>query len=151
LKPDSDEAQLALAEAALHEKMYGQAKAYLKTAEKIRPSKKLYRLYARLEKMQLTDSRENAMNDDVDPRAVQKYVERAVDAADNKKWVCRITGAVYPQWSIFAAPHNGFNTIVWDYPEKYYGSVAAVDVIGAHDEGALFSVLSPSDGKVKQA
>lgn len=107
LKPDSDEGQLAAAAAAMHEHMYGQAKAYLEQAKKIRESKQLYRLYARLEEEQGGDAAK-----------VKDYLNKAVDAKDNKSWVCRETGLTYGAWSVFARPHNDFNTIIWDYPEN---------------------------------
>jgi HemY protein len=117
LKPDSDEGQLAAAEAAMHENMYGQAAAYLKQAEGLRKSKKLYRLYARLEELQ-----------DGDVVKVKEYLNKAVDAADNKSWVCCETGLTYDAWSLFAKPHNSFNTIIWDYPENCQALAARAHV-----------------------
>lgn len=114
LKPDCDEGQLAVAEAALHEKMYGQARAYLKAAERLRVSKKLYRLYARLEEAQNNDR-----------RAAQQWLDRAIDAPENKAWVCTDTGLVYEAWQLFATPHNSFNTIIWDIPTKWKLAIAA--------------------------
>jgi len=52
LRPNSDEGQMAVAEAALSEGMYGEARAYLDMAHKLRTSKKLFRLYAALEEAQ---------------------------------------------------------------------------------------------------
>jgi HemY protein len=117
LKPDSDEGQLAAAEAAIHENMYGQARAYLKQAEKLRESKKLYRLYAQLEEAQ-----------DGDVVKVKDYLNKAVDAEDNKAWVCRDTGLTYETWSLFAKPHNSFNSIIWDYPENCKAEMARSSV-----------------------
>lgn len=131
LKPDSDEGQMAVAEIAIRENMYGEARAYLKMAESLRVSKKLYRLYADLEQKQTGDE-----------AAVKLWLEKAADAPSHKVWTCTQSGLVYERWSAFATPHNSFNTIIWDYP----GARVAGGAMGAGfslDSLASATTLTP--------
>lgn len=101
----SAEGQMAVAKVAMEAGLWGEAKNYLKMAESIRTSKKLYRLYALLE--------EKTSNS---PEKVQDWLQRAADAPSERCWICRETGHVYDHWSAYAEPHGSFNTIVWDFP-----------------------------------
>lgn len=134
IKPDSDEGQMAVAEMALSEGMYGEARAYLKMAERIRPSKKLYRLLAKLE--------DSLGQED----AARKWLERAVDAPDNKVWTCAQSGLAYDRWMPFAPPHNSFNTILWDYPGVGTASGASLataqGLLGGHAKGGRYEGFS---------
>lgn len=105
LKPDSAEGQLAAARVALDEELWGQARDYLRVAEQIRISARLYRMYAELEE-NLGHSEE-----------ANEWLEKAVDAPPDKVWTCKETGRIYENWEPVAKPHNGFNTIIWDYPK----------------------------------
>lgn len=105
LNTASSQGQLAVAKAAMESGLWGEARNYLKNAEHIRPSKKLYRLYALLEEKTTKDS-----------SAVQEYLQRAADAPPEKCWVCHETGHVYDSWSAYAEPGGRFNSIRWDFP-----------------------------------
>jgi HemY protein len=107
LKPDSAEGQMAVAEIAMDAGMFGEARAYLDMAEKLRPTKKLYKLYAALERKQYQDEEKAA-----------QWLAKALEAPQSKMWICTQSGLIYDMWTPFAAPHNSFNTIIWDYPEK---------------------------------
>ncbi len=104
LKPDSVEGQLAAAEVAMDDALWGQARQYLDMAEQIAPSARLYRLYAQLSEKQ------------GESEAARRWLEKAAEAPAEKVWTCRETGRIYESWSPVAAPHGSFNTIVWDYP-----------------------------------
>ena len=119
LNPDTPESHLAAARAAMHEELYGEARAYLKNAEKIQGSAELYRLRARLEEKSGGDA-----------ASVRGWLEKAADASPSKVWTCRETGRVYDGWSPIALPHGSFNTIVWDYA----GAARKGDVIGAPND-----------------
>jgi len=105
LRPDSAEGQMAAAEAALDESLWGQARQYLDRAEQIRHSARLFRLYARME---------DALGH---TEGAREWMDRAGDAPPDKVWTCRATGRIYERWTPVAAPHGGFNTVVWDYPQ----------------------------------
>lgn len=105
MKPDSADGQMAAAKAAMQDGLYGEARAYMKTAEDLEPSARVYRLRAQLE--------EQSTHDD---RKVREWLEKAADAPPSRVWTCTDTGAVYEQWSPVAMPHGSFNTIIWGYP-----------------------------------
>lgn len=132
LNPASSQGNLAVAKVALESGLWGEARNYLKRAEDIRPSKKLYRLYAALEEKTTRDA-----------TAVQDYLQKAADAPPEKRWVCHETGRVYATWQAFVEPDGLFNTIIWDFP--FVSDDGAV--LLAHDEeGEAFDpkpVLEP--------
>lgn len=101
----SAEGHLAVAKVAMENSLWGEARNYLKTAEGIRTSKTLYRLYALLEE-----------KTGGDPESVQDWLQRAADAPSERTWICRETGRMYDKWSAYAEPHGSFDTIVWDFP-----------------------------------
>lgn len=101
----SAEGQMAVAKAAMDAGLWGEARNYLKMAENIRTSKKLYRYYALLEE-----------NTSKDPEKIQEWLGRAADAPPERCWICRETGRVYDDWNAYAEPHGSFNTIVWNFP-----------------------------------
>lgn len=104
-KPESAEAQMAAASAAMDKNYWGEAKAYLTVAEKIYPSARVYRLQAIVEQ-------HSTQNDD----AIHRLMERAANALPDKKWICEETGMIYDDWRAIAKPHGSFNTITWDIP-----------------------------------
>lgn len=104
LKPDSAEGQIAVAQAAMDEELWGQARQYLERAAQIGQSAKLCRLYAQLEeKLGHTEEAKN-------------WLAKAADAPPEKVWTCRETGQIYERWSPVVKPHGAFNAMVWDYP-----------------------------------
>ncbi|MFP4314416.1 MAG: hypothetical protein ACLFR0_08835, partial [Alphaproteobacteria bacterium] len=105
LNTGSAEGQLAVAKAAMEAGLWGEARNYLKMAENIRTSKKLYRYYALLEEK--TGS---------NPEKVQEWLQRAADAPPERTWICQETGRMYDNWHVYAPPHDSFNTIRWDFP-----------------------------------
>lgn len=106
LRPDAVESQIAAAEEAVHQGLWGIAEQYLSMAETIRPSARIYRLKARLE-----DLRGH-------PETAKRLLEEAGNAPPNKVWTCIETGRIYESWSPVAEPHGSFNTIIWGYPHE---------------------------------
>lgn len=102
LNPAHVESQIAAAAAAIKDGLWGEAWQYLSAAEKIRPSARLYRMWAQMEEK--TGHSESA----------KRYWEKAADAPGEKMWICSETGAIYAHWSPLAQPHGAFNTIRWD-------------------------------------
>ncbi len=121
LNTESAEGQMAVARAAMDDGLWGEARSYLKMAERIKPSVRLYKMLAELEERE-------ARNEE----AVKKWLEKAAEAPQDKQWICRETGRTYSEWMPVAQPHGSFNTIVWDYPQA-----AMQDHILPSDETAL--------------
>ncbi len=107
LKPDSAESQIAAARAAIADRLWGEARAYLEEAAALQPCARVYRLRAELE--------EKATQDD---KKAEYWREKASSASPDKVWTCKLTGRVYDSWSPVAEPHGSFNTIVWSYPQE---------------------------------
>lgn len=119
--PGHAESQIAAAQAAINDGLWGEAWQYLAAAEKIRPSARLYRLWAEMEEK--TGHSESA----------RRYWEKVANAPGDKVWVCKDTGAIYESWSPLAAPHGAFNTIVWDSPRPLREAAPAASVTARHD------------------
>jgi HemY protein len=103
--PESAEAQMAAASAAMDAGHWGEAKAHLIVAEKLYPSARVYRMQAIVE--------QNSTHND---EFIHRLMERAANALPDKRWVCQETGMIYDEWKAIAKPHGSFNTIQWDVP-----------------------------------
>lgn len=106
LKPESAQGQIAAAKAAMDADMWGEAKAYLMVAERLKPTASLYRQLAIVE--------QHTSNDD---DGIHACMEKAAMALPDKVWVCEQTGIVYEEWEPIAQPHGSFNTIIWSYAQ----------------------------------
>lgn len=121
LNPGDVESQIAAAKIAIADGMWGEAWQYLSAAEKIRPNARLYRMWAQMEEK--TNHSESA----------KRYWEKSAGAAPDKVWTCRDTGRIYDRWSALAAPHDGFNTMVWDFPHAGRQGGAGILALNAND------------------
>lgn len=122
LNPKSAEGQMAVAKAAMDAGLWGEAKNYLKMAEGIRTSARLYRLFAELE--------ERTTKDEI---AIRHWLEKAADAPSDRAWVCRESGRVYSEWQCVAEPHGSFNTIIWDFPASNDNALLLDQLISTGD------------------
>lgn len=113
-KPDSADSHIAAAKAAMEAGLAGEARAHLSTAESIRPTSMIYRLWADLEEM----TSRNA-------HSIREWMDKAASAPADAMWYCDQTGTIYDQWSPVAAPHGSFNTIVWGNPANRMGALPA--------------------------
>lgn len=120
LKPDSAEGLMAMAQVAMDSSLWGEARNYLKMAERIRPSIRLCKLYARLEEL--------SSGDEI---AVKYWLEKAVDMDEDRVWYCAKTCRRYKAWSPIAEPHGAFNTILWGTP-PVHGDDGVLDAGGAN-------------------
>lgn len=105
MKPDSADGQLAAAKVAMESGLNGEAKAYMLTAESLRPTARVYRMRADLEEATTHNS-----------TAVRIWMDKAAGAHPDDVWYCTKTGTIYDRWSPVAEPHGSFNTIVWGNP-----------------------------------
>lgn len=101
----SVEAYLTIAQTALTEGLWGEARKALEIAEDLRPTTKLYQLWAQLEEKETSDQLK-----------IREWLEKANAAIGEKMWFCTETGRTYSDWTPRANPHKSFNTIVWGVP-----------------------------------
>ena len=106
LNTDSAEGYLALAALEMEEGLWAETRNNLLAAERIEPSRRLYRMFAQLE-----DS--TSQNEE----AALRWLEKADACEPDSVWVCCETGRVYSHWSPIADPHGSFNTIAWAAPD----------------------------------
>ena len=104
-RPECVEGYIGAAQAAFEEGLWGEARARLEEAERLRPCARVYRLRGDLE-MRATQDSDSAAH----------WYALADTAPPERVWTCRESGRIYAHWSALAEPHGSFNTIVWDFP-----------------------------------
>lgn len=104
MRPDHVESQLAAAQAAVDDRLWGEARQYLSAAEEIKHTGRGYLLRAAMEE-QLGH-----------PGEAHYWMDKAANADADPVWTCRDTGQIYERWSPIAEPHGAFNTIIWGFP-----------------------------------
>lgn len=100
--PNSAEAALAVAKAAMEDQLWGEARAALMRAEKLRPSAEVYRTWVRLEEK--TTNRTDV---------IRQWMDRAVSAPADPCWVCTKTGRSFAEWVPLVEPEGYINTLEW--------------------------------------
>ena len=123
LNTNSVESHILMANAAVDMELWGVAKSYVVTAEKIKPSARIYRLRAIVE--QNTSHNEDSIHD---------LMEKASKSSPDKVWVCSLTGIIYEEWTPIAAPHESFNTVIWQYPGARYNAPSQYAVLNNQNE-----------------
>lgn len=103
--PDHYASHLAVAEAALEARLWGQARSQLLAAAEKRPSTHVYRLLAKVEEAETGDA-----------QAVRGWLDKAAQARPEKVWLCRECGAVAAEWSARCTVCGGFDDIAWSDP-----------------------------------
>jgi HemY protein len=124
--PDHAESHLAVAEAALAAKLWGQARNRLERAAAFRPTTRVYRLLAELEEAEKGDR-----------DAARRWLVRAAQAPPDFAWVCGACGAAAVRWAATCGKCNAIGAQAWTEPPR-------IDVIGheaAPAEPALPAVL----------
>jgi HemY protein len=100
------ESHLALAEAALEARLWGQARSHLEVALAERHSARAYRLRARLEDAEKGDA-----------AAVREWIARAAAAGPDPAWVCESCGAVFGEWQPICSRCHSFDSLEWRAPD----------------------------------
>lgn len=116
LNPESADGHFVAGMVAMDCGLWGEARQHFAKAEDIEPSAKLYRALAVLE--------EKAAGNE---EAARKWLEKAVDAPEDKAWVCRESGRIYEEWMAIAQPHGSFNTIEWAAPNHDVGRMVFIE------------------------
>lgn len=93
--PDSPDGHIALAEAALAAKLWGQARTHLENALALRPSGGLYVLLAKLEREERQDE-----------AAAQAWLAKSTTAPAEPAWTCHACGKSTDAWAV-TCPHCG--------------------------------------------
>lgn len=106
------ESRLALAEAALNAKLWGEARTQLETLETERPTVRVFQLRARL-----------AEEDREDTSSPEAWLERAAAADADSQWVCGDCGTVADDWAAVCGNCGGFATLEWNQPPRIHRAV----------------------------
>lgn len=101
--PQSIVAITALAQAAIDDGLWGEARAALARAEKVSPTQEVYKLWVTLEEQ--TSNR---------PEVVRQWLDRAAAAPKSGAWVCSKTDRHFDRWVPVVEPEGLFNTLRWD-------------------------------------
>jgi HemY protein len=103
--PDHPESHIALAEAALQAKLWGEARKHLESAAGEDPSARVCRMMAELEER----SGGNSEN-------VRSWLIRASDAPPDAAWVCADCGAAWDEWTATCGSCDAFGSLAWEPP-----------------------------------
>ncbi|MGD9617339.1 MAG: heme biosynthesis HemY N-terminal domain-containing protein [Alphaproteobacteria bacterium] len=120
--PDALESHLAIGEAALAARLWGEARRHLTLAVEASPaapSRRLCLLMARLEE-----------SEDGEPRAARQWLDRAIGAPPDPCYLCTRCGAATPEWQSVCPACGGFDTLAWQAPEDR-GAIGARSAFGA--------------------
>jgi HemY protein len=130
---DHPESHLALAEAALDARLWGEARGHLDRAldhfrdpasGEAAPAR-LYRLFARCEEEANGDS-----------AAAARYLAQAGEAAPDPRWICGECGQGFAAWSATCPHCQSFDSLNWGRPEPI--TTIAAGPAGTHP-AALFA------------
>jgi HemY protein len=101
------ESRIALAEAALEAKLWGEARRNLIDLPDDQITVRVCRLMARLEQ-----------DEHGDAVAARVWLDRAETAAPDKAWTCDTCGAVAAEWSALCGNCEAFDTVSWKQPPR---------------------------------
>jgi HemY protein len=106
-RPDHPESHIALAEASLAARLWGEARKHLKATVDKGVTARVCRLMAELEESEKGDM-----------EASHKWLERATTAAPDEAWVCNDCGAVAGAWSALCGNCGSFGSLAWQAPPR---------------------------------
>ena len=110
---DHRESRLALAEAAVDARLWGEARRLLEELETDMPTVRVFQLRARL-----------ADEDSDDTTRVEMWLERAAVADADPVWVCGGCGTVADEWSAVCGHCGAFATLDHNRPPRIHRAVA---------------------------
>ncbi len=102
---DSPDGHIALAEAALAAKLWGQARTHLEKACEQRPSAGLFILLARLEREERNDE-----------AAARTWLAKAATAPAEPAWICNACGKAADAWSVQCPNCGAVDKLDWRQP-----------------------------------
>ncbi|HEX2151262.1 MAG TPA: heme biosynthesis HemY N-terminal domain-containing protein [Stellaceae bacterium] len=107
--PEAIESHLAIGEAALAARLWGEARRHLTLAAEATPpapSRRLCLLMARLEESEAGE-----------PGVAREWLDRAIGAPPDPCYVCGRCGAAASEWRSVCPACSGFDTLTWRAPE----------------------------------
>ncbi len=119
--PEAAESHLALGEAALAARLWGEARRHLTLAAQASPalgSRRLCLLMARLEESEAGE-----------PQAAREWLDRAIGAPPDPGYVCARCGSMAPEWQSLCPACCGFDTLAWRPPEAH-GAIGVDPAVG---------------------
>lgn len=105
LNPKAADGHIALAEASMRARLWGQARNHLHQARTITPSARIYRLLAEAERLEHGDGPQ-----------VREYLSRLAGAEPDPAWVCGSCGTIAAAWGAVCGHCGGFDTLDWRQP-----------------------------------
>ena len=121
VNPGHRESHIALAEAALQARLWGEARSHLSAAAGDSPTARVCRLMARLEEDEHGDA----------PRAREWLVRASVSDPD-PAWVCESCGNVAAEWTVLCGKCEDLNRFVWRTPPRV-ARLAGLGDVGPKD------------------
>ncbi|MGP1394801.1 MAG: heme biosynthesis protein HemY [Inquilinaceae bacterium] len=103
--PDEPEGLIALSEAELDAELWGAARSHLMRAELKQPSRRVYRLLARLETAEKNDQ-----------DAARSWLAKADATELDPVWVCRNCGIAATVWGALCENCHAFDSLEWRRP-----------------------------------
>ena len=124
--PGHRESHIALAEAALEARLWGEARSHLSAAAGDDPTARVCRLMARLEEEEHGDA-----------ARAREWLVRASVADPGLAWVCENCGNVAAEWTALCGKCEDFNRFAWRTPlrvARLAESQDAAPAVLTHDE-----------------
>ncbi len=106
-RPDHPESHIALAEASLAARLWGEARKHLETAAGKTPTARVCRLMAELEE-----------SENGNMAAARQWLARATTTAPDEAWVCNECGAVAGAWNALCGNCGAFGSLAWQTPPR---------------------------------
>jgi HemY protein len=106
-RPDHPESHIALAEASLAARLWGEARKHLAAAGGNNPTARICRMMAEVEESEKGDM-----------AASREWLAKATTAAPDEAWVCNACGAVAGAWSALCGNWNAFGSLAWQSPPR---------------------------------
>ena len=104
-RPDHPESHMALAQAALTARLWGEARKHLKAVASKAVTARVCRLMAELEE-----------NEKGDMDASRDWLAKATTAAADQAWVCNDCGAIAGAWTALCGNCGSFGSLAWQAP-----------------------------------
>ena len=104
-KAGSIEGLIALGQAAMGAKLWGEARNYFTKALDVEKRVDIYESLIALERLSGHGG------------SIERWEEERMEAVPAPVWFCKEAGLGYERWSAIAEPHGAFNTIIWGVPE----------------------------------
>jgi len=127
-RPDHRESHIALAEASLAARLWGEARKHLSAAGGNAPTARVCRLMAELEELEKGDMASS-----------RQWLARATTAMPDEAWVCNGCGAVAGAWSALCGNCNAFGSLAWQPPPRAMRLSAPAPAVAARKR--------PSEGR----